>query len=113
MSVMSIGSAILKHERDAQTSLNAQSNRAVIAILSDRWRVIDDPLQWILQVRRGHPSQKASGWRTQHYCRQRTTLLRLIHEICGEVDPAALAIIEALPHLHHDRDKSVQAIAAE
>ena len=81
--------------------------------LNDRWRVIDDPLQWILQIRRGRPSAKASGWRGEHYCRQRTSLLRCIREYCGEVDPAAIAILRALPDWHPDRDKKENPAATK
>jgi hypothetical protein len=33
----------------------------VIAVINDRWRVIDAPLQWILEVRKGRTSSKATG----------------------------------------------------
>jgi hypothetical protein len=77
----------------------------VVVQLNDRWRVIDDPLQWILQVRKGRRTQKAVGWRGRSYCTQRTTLLRCISEYCGEVGPDALAIIAALPDRHVDWDR--------
>jgi hypothetical protein len=78
----------------------------VVVELNDRWRVIDDPLQWILQVRKGRGTQKAAGWRGRSYCTQRTTLLRCIGENCGEVDADALAIIATLPKRHIDWDRS-------
>lgn len=76
-----------------------------VAILNDRWRVIDDPLQWILQYRRrkvcaGAKSPKDNIWRGHRFCRTRTALLRDIRENCGEVGPAALAIVKALPEWH-------------
>ena len=69
----------------------------VIAKLNDRWRIVDNPHQWILQVREGRQTSKASGWRGRSYCAQRTALRRCIQEYCGEVDPLAVAIIEGLP----------------
>lgn len=76
----------------------------MVAQLNDHWRVTDDPIQCILQVRKGRPSAKASGWRGEHFCRQRTSLLRCIREHCGKVDPTSLAVIEALPDWHVDRN---------
>lgn len=77
----------------------------LVTQINNRWQVIDDPIQWILEVRKGRPSPKASGWRGEHFCRQRTSLLRCIREHCGDVDPTALAVIEALPDWHVDRDR--------
>ena len=42
------------------------SNR-LIAQLSASWRVIDDPLQWILQRRKGNPRKKNFGWRSRSF----------------------------------------------
>lgn len=78
----------------------------LVVQLNDRWRVIDDPLQWILQVRKGRKAKKASGWRGRSYCTQRTVLLRCIREYCGDVDRGAIAIVEALPKRHIDWDRS-------
>jgi hypothetical protein len=36
-------------------------NPTVIAALKSRWRVVDDPLQWILQGRRGRKREGRSG----------------------------------------------------
>jgi len=88
------------------TSPADASKTPVVAILNNRWRVIDDPLQWILQVRRGRKTEKATGWRGRSYCTQRTVLLRCIREYCGEVDADALAIVEALPNRHIDWKRS-------
>jgi hypothetical protein len=40
------------------------SNR-LIAQLNENWRVVHDPLQWILQQRKGNPRKKNSGWQAQ------------------------------------------------
>ena len=74
------------------------------ATLNGRWRVIDDPLQWILQVRQGSKTLKGTGWRDRAYCAQRSALIRCIGEFCGEVSEYALAVIEALPSRHFDHD---------
>lgn len=72
----------------------------VVARLNDRWRVVQDTLQWILQVRRGRKTGKATGWKGKRFCQWRRTLIRDIGELCGEVAPAAMALIEALPDWH-------------
>lgn len=72
----------------------------VVVILNGRWRVTNDPLQWILEVRRGRKTGKATGWKGRRFCQQRRTLIREIGELCGEVAPAAMAILQALPDQH-------------
>jgi len=76
-------------------------------ILNSRWRVVDDPLQWILQVRRATARKNDTGYQNRSYCVSRTGLLRCIREYCdpsneedGPIDPEALAILEKLPELH-------------
>lgn len=80
--------------------------------INNSWRVIDDPLQWILQVRKGRETSKSSGWRDRAYCAQRAALIRCIGEYCGDVRPDALAAINALPprHLDHGTIKNPAAI---
>jgi hypothetical protein len=65
--------------------------------LNVNWRVVDDPLQWILQRRKGNPRPRNSGWRDRSFCTTRKGLLRCISEHCGEVDRAALAKLAAFP----------------
>ena len=79
--------------------LRAPSNR-LIAQLNTNWRVTDDPLQWVLQRRQGNPRDKNSGWRDRSFCRTREALLRCVHEHCGDVEPTALAKLDALPSRH-------------
>jgi hypothetical protein len=83
------------------------SNR-LIAQLNASWRVIDDPLQWILQRTKGNPRKKNSGWRDRSFCRTRDALLRCVREYCGEVDPSALATLKALSDWHPDWDRRRQ-----
>ena len=61
---------------------------------------MNDPLQWILQRRKGNPRKKNSGWRSCSFCTTRGALLRCIREYCGDVEPAPLAKLSALPEHH-------------
>ena len=36
-------------------------------ILNGRWRVVDDPLQWILQYRESDPSERSTGIRPDRF----------------------------------------------
>ena len=77
------------------------SNR-LIAQLNANWRVVDDPLQWILQRRKGKPRKKNSGWQDRSFCTTREVLVRCIREYCGEVDAVALGELRRLPENHSD-----------
>lgn len=69
--------------------------------LNSRWRVrLDDPLQFVLEVRKGNARNRASGYLGSAYCVSRTALLRNIHKRAGHVSMAALAQVAALPDLH-------------
>jgi hypothetical protein len=74
--------------------------RGVVAVLNDRWRVIDtlEPSpkrQWILQSLR---SKEKCVWKGIAYTQKRSTLLRCIRErVLNEISPSALGIIERLP----------------
>jgi hypothetical protein len=80
----------------------AHPSDRLIAQLNENWRLVDDPLQWILQRRKGNPRKKNSGWRERSFCRTRAGLLRCVRESCGEVDDNALAQLHALPEIHPD-----------
>jgi hypothetical protein len=56
---------------------------AVIAELNERWRVRDDPLQWILERRAGNQ------WLARSFCRTKAGLKRCVREYCGVVDAVA------------------------
>ena len=75
------------------------SNR-VVAQVNANWRIVDDPLQWILQRRKGNPRDKSSGWQARSFCTTRDGLLRCVREYCGDVEPPALAMLTALPDHH-------------
>ena len=86
-------------------------NTFMVVQLNDRWRVIDDPLQWVVQCRqnnrrRSDGSVDPRSWQGKRFCRTRTALQRDIRENYGEVDPAVAAIVVALPDWHPDRDKT-------
>ncbi len=67
--------------------------------LNDQWRVVDDPLQWILS-RRGKKNGSFGPWRPRSFCMTRKALLCYIREYCGEVDPVAVAFVETWPERH-------------
>ena len=81
------------------------SNR-VVAQLNASWRVVDDPLQWILQRRKGNPRKKSLGWQGRSFCRTRDALLRCVREYCGEIDLEALSMLKDLPEWHPDWDRT-------
>ncbi len=82
----------------------AHPSNPLVAQLNGRWRVVDDPLQWVLQRRQGNARQKNTGWRCRSFCRTRMALLRCIHDYCGPVDPAALPTLKTLPDYHLDKE---------
>ena len=98
----------------------AHPSKPVIAQLNEKWRVIDDPLQWILQRKKGNPRNKNSGWQPRSFCRTREALLRCVREHCCSpdncqlrsireyrgVDKAALQQLRALPEWHLDWDRT-------
>lgn len=68
----------------------------VVVVLNDHWRVIvcKDGVQWIVQF-----AKKRRGgveWTSRSYLRDRDALIRLIHELSGEISPPALATLAAL-----------------
>jgi hypothetical protein len=92
--------------RDCRDGTNgpAHPSNRLVAQLNESWKVIYDPLQWILQQRKGNPRKKNSGWRSRSFCRTQEALLRCIREYCGEIDVEALAKLQALPAWHPDWD---------
>jgi hypothetical protein len=88
----------------SRTERPAHPSNQLVAQLNERWRVVDDPLQWRLQQRRGNPRTKNSGWRDRSHCRTRDALLRCVGEHCGEIDDNPLSKIKSLPDRHPDSD---------
>lgn len=71
---------------------------AVVATLNDRWRIADDPLQWILEKRRS-----GDEWRGRSFCRTKAALLRCICEhVEGDIDLVEFIKVSALPDWHSD-----------
>ena len=68
--------------------------------INARWRVVDDPLQWILESRSGKGGAKNSGWRARSFNRTREGLLDRIREVCGTVDSGSRGSLMALPERH-------------
>ena len=73
--------------------------RAIVVRLSDKWRVIvcRGSIQWIIQRRAGTQRHGAGRWLSVAFHRLRTTLIRAVHERCGEIRPDAAAVLERLP----------------
>ena len=92
-----------KGSQDA-SRLPAHPLNPVVAQLNAKWRVVDDPLQWILQRKKGNPRSRNAGWQGRSFCRTRDALLRCVREHCGEIDLDSLAWLQDLPHWHPDWD---------
>ena len=69
-------------------------------VLNDRWRVDFDPLQWVLAYREACKGPRHTGWRGRSFCTTRGVLKRDIGRLAGDVDLAALTIIDGLPDQH-------------
>ena len=74
----------------------ADTYAGVIAEPADGWRVIicKNRIQWILQRRRKGAGRR---WEARGYFRTRKALIRLCTASCGQIDPAARCILDALP----------------
>jgi hypothetical protein len=81
----------------------AHPSHRLVAQLNANWRVVDVPLQWILQRRKGNPRKKNSGWHSRCFCTTRGALLRYVREYCGDVDTTSLAKLAALSSDHATR----------
>jgi hypothetical protein len=112
-------------EWPVRTKAPAHPSNRFVTQLNERWRVVDDPLQWVLQQRKGTPRKKNTGWQARSFCRTREGLLRCIRENCclpdqggsrcveeyRGVDGAALQQVRALPEWHADWDESIDGNA--
>jgi hypothetical protein len=87
------------YPQGANSAETADNYAGIIAILNSYWRVVEcrDRLQWILQ-RRGSPkTSRRDDWRGRSYCRTAEALRRHVREFTAPIDPAAAAILAALP----------------
>ena len=62
------------------TKRRADRSKPVIAVLNDRWRVIDDGLEWVLQRRKGRRTPKSTGWCGRSYAASRRSLLDSVED---------------------------------
>ena len=92
----SVSLARVSDTQNRNSQLAHPSNR-LVAQLNERWRVVDDPLQWILQRKKGNPRKKNSGWMSRSFCRTRGALLRCVDGYCGESSTTPLAKLKSLP----------------
>ena len=76
----------------------ADSYVGLIVQLNEQWRVIvcKDGIQWILQRRDAQRSGQARWTGASYHC-DRKSLLRVSRTLCGQINPAAKSVLEALP----------------
>ena len=67
--------------------------------LNDTSRIVDDPIQWILE-KRGVNYGKFGPWKPRSYCTTQKALTRCIREHVGAVAPEILAFVETWPDRH-------------
>ena len=91
-----------------RTKRPAHPSKQLVARLNERWRVVDDPLLWRLQRKRGNPRSKNAGWRDRSFCTTLEALLRCVREYCGDIEPAALEKLNALPTRHEVQNLDVR-----
>lgn len=91
-------SSIAERRTPRQHHETADCCWGIVARLCGDWRVIvcRDALQWILQRRKDQRGGQAR-WAAVRYLPTRDALLRASHLFCGRIDPAALAVLAALP----------------
>ena len=77
--------AIVQRDPAIDNPCRQQGDRKSRAILVqwDRYRVVDDGIQWVIQVRRGRKTAKSTGWRGIKWHIQRTDLRRSIRNLVG------------------------------
>jgi hypothetical protein len=83
--------------RDSGESANGYHR--LVAALNRKWRVIEccNGVQWILQYRRSAETCSTPRWQARSHCRTREALIRCCTRHAGPIDPAATAILAALP----------------
>ena len=78
-------------------------SKDMVIVLNDLWRVRDDGVQWILEVRKGRKRARASGYVGRRFHVSRTGLRASIRKFCGEIDPMDTRAILRLPERHPGR----------
>jgi hypothetical protein len=94
------GSESGHHSIPAEAERLAHPSASFPIVLNANCRVVDDPLQWIVQERKGNPRSKNAGWRGRLFFRTRDGLLTALGGYFGELHPEALASLLALPERH-------------
>lgn len=84
-------------ERRPDPTLPRPPSSPKIVDLNNRWRVIDEDRQWILQKRKGRPTKKSSGYRSIKFHRSREGLHCSVRELCGAIGPDAQDLIGRFP----------------
>ncbi len=82
------------HETQQET---ADDYSGVIAQLCDRHRVIVCRGNWQWIPKRRKKGGAVRPWRAVGYFRTKVALVRACATLCGRIDPAAMAILLALP----------------
>lgn len=82
----------------------------VVAAFGDKYRVVDDPLQWVLQARHGSRTRPGPDgpvtveqWRDVAFCRTRKGIMDSVREKHREHEPDAMRALLALPERHPNR----------
>jgi len=88
---------VTRRDYQVRSERPAHPSNRLVAQLNETWRVVDDPLQWRLQRKKGNPRSKNAGWRDRSFCTTREGLLRCVREYYGSVEPSALAMLTDLP----------------
>lgn len=71
--------------------------------LNDRWRIIDEDGQWIVQQRRGQPSKKSTGWRNRKFNKTRDGLELSLRQLkITDISEEVRTEIAALPEHYND-----------
>jgi hypothetical protein len=73
---------------------------AVIAPLGPDWRLIDDPIQWIVQRRVRQSNEKSTGWQARSHFTSKDALLLEIQRLGVLLSPETLNTLNALPSIH-------------
>lgn len=76
----------------------ADDYRRVVVVLNSDWRIIEcrDGIQWILQRRSGE-RRGQPRWASRKYNRNKEALIRNVHALAGEIDPAVREVLDMLP----------------
>jgi hypothetical protein len=94
------------------TADSDDSYPGVVAVLNGGWRVIEcrHGIQWILQHRNRAETVARHSWRGRSFCRTKEALIRCCNEHTGQIDPAILMTLEALPERTNSETQQIPQI---